>query len=52
MADAVSKAADIATKGDTVLLAPGCASFDEFASYAHRGDAFASLVRTLETGVT
>jgi UDP-N-acetylmuramoylalanine--D-glutamate ligase len=52
MADAVAKAADIATKGDTVLLAPGCASFDEFASYAHRGDAFASLVRTLETGVT
>jgi UDP-N-acetylmuramoylalanine--D-glutamate ligase len=50
MADAVSKAAEIATRGDTVLLAPGCASFDEFASYAHRGEAFTSLVRNLEMG--
>jgi UDP-N-acetylmuramoylalanine--D-glutamate ligase len=48
MAEALAIAAEIATTGDTVLLAPGCASFDEFTSYAHRGDVFVSLVRRLE----
>jgi UDP-N-acetylmuramoylalanine--D-glutamate ligase len=40
-----------ATPGDAVLLAPACASFDMFRSYAHRGDEFQRLVRALPEGV-
>lgn len=40
MQDAVEKAHGLATAGDAVLLAPACASFDMFRSYAHRGDVF------------
>jgi len=42
---AVEMARQVAGPGDTVLLAPGCASFDQFESYARRGDRFAELVR-------
>jgi UDP-N-acetylmuramoylalanine--D-glutamate ligase len=40
-----------AVPGDVVLLAPACASFDQFRSFEERGDTFKNLVRTLEDPV-
>jgi UDP-N-acetylmuramoylalanine--D-glutamate ligase len=42
---AVAAALDDAEPGDTVLLAPACASFDQYPSFEVRGDHFERLVR-------
>jgi UDP-N-acetylmuramoylalanine--D-glutamate ligase len=44
MEDAVSHCRNFAKPGDTVLLAPACASFDMFQNYEHRGHAFKNAV--------
>ncbi|HEX3465350.1 MAG TPA: UDP-N-acetylmuramoyl-L-alanine--D-glutamate ligase [Candidatus Elarobacter sp.] len=51
MRDAVMRASDLAEPGDVVLLSPGCASFDMFASAEHRGDQFAEAVHALHNPV-
>jgi UDP-N-acetylmuramoylalanine--D-glutamate ligase len=47
MAEAVAAAAAVARRGDVVLLSPAAASFDMFADYAARGDAFRAAVAAL-----
>jgi UDP-N-acetylmuramoylalanine--D-glutamate ligase len=54
MEDAVARAFEIARPGDSVLLAPACASFDMFTSFEHRGEVFKKAVlgmRSAERGV-
>lgn len=43
---AVRKARELAGRGDTVLLSPACASYDQFKHFEHRGDSFKALVRS------
>jgi UDP-N-acetylmuramoylalanine--D-glutamate ligase len=50
MEKAVATAASSATPGDTVLLAPACASFDQFDNFEHRGRVFKQLVERLTGG--
>jgi UDP-N-acetylmuramoylalanine--D-glutamate ligase len=50
--DAVRDAFAAASPGGTVLLAPACASWDQFADYAERGDRFAAAARSLTREVT
>ena len=45
--NAIRRAADAAQPGDIVLLAPACASFDQFRNYEHRGKVFKQVVRSL-----
>jgi UDP-N-acetylmuramoylalanine--D-glutamate ligase len=44
---AIARAYADASPGDTVLLAPACASFDQFRSFEHRGEVFKQIVNGL-----
>lgn len=48
MDSAVRIAAELAVPGDIVLMSPGCASFDMFTNFKHRGQVFKDSVRGLE----
>lgn len=47
MEEAVHMCAEIAVRGDVVLLSPACASFDWFKNYMHRGNIFKEIVGAL-----
>lgn len=49
MEEAVREAFRVSESGDTVLLSPGCASFDMFSSFEHRGNEFKRSVRELKS---
>lgn len=50
--EAVLKSSEVAQSGETVLLSPGCSSFDMFRDYAHRGEVFKSIVINLSKKVS
>jgi UDP-N-acetylmuramoylalanine--D-glutamate ligase len=45
--NAVRRASESAAEGDVILLAPACASFDQFQNYEHRGRVFKETVHSL-----
>jgi len=50
MARAVARAAEEAEPGETVLLAPAAASFDQYPNFEKRGEDFTALVEALPEG--
>lgn len=50
MEEAVKKAFDLSHSGDTVLLSPGCASFDMYRNFEERGKDFKQVVKKLKNG--
>ncbi len=52
MDDALRRATELAAPGDTVLLSPGCTSFDAYANYGARGDDFIRAVHDLAEVLT
>ena len=49
MSDALETANQFAQPGETILLSPACASFDEFDNYVKRGEEFERLVHQMTT---
>ena len=48
LSSAVNQAQKLAKPGEVVLFSPGCASFDQFKDYEHRGAFFKSIIKDLE----
>lgn len=51
LSDAFNEAVKISQSGDTILLSPGCASFDQFNDFIARGESFRGIVRDFMGGV-
>ena len=46
--EAILKASEHSKSGDTILLSPGCASFDQFSNYEDRGNSFKKIINDME----